>query len=519
LKGDFKCEDWRKIPCNRPEIDPGAEQIFPLLTHPNWRTPTVKHHCPRVVMAACIRSTSNINVPEVLVEKDYTKWFKEIYTPKIMKCFEKETVVIDFEVWLNGARYTVNYKDELRRALDPKNRDVVDHFKNEAFPKIEMQITDVVHCLKNTKWNTSKERQIVAPNSIHKAIINAFCNKLEEVFDKYLPGFCCRCNWMEICSKIEKFRLNLSDPIDGAGDQSAFDMSQVRARRQLVCDLFKRILKHVNVVVNEPLNKDDMEELIDESLCLLFISAERGQVKYFCDEQPSGIGWTMLMNTLLNLSYWEYTYHLAGIDKYWVFIKSDDSLFGHNKKDHLKFLDAVGKVFSRKRDATPHGLAQICKRLQFGDITELEFLSNHFFWTDYGTLRMTRIPHRIIQTLSWSTSVPKSLQGAKRELYKRNLLYSKGSCLLAWGTGLPIWENLGRKMCELGVKGDILIDQYSDAPRFWQPRNDFNAYMTYLSRFGMNIEMVINIARRIDALDYLSGSVDIPEFELFYCDT
>lgn len=516
LRGEYAVDDLQQLPCTKDSGHCGARQIFPLLKHPNWRTPTVKHSCPRVIMAASIRAVSNKVEPDPKMFEQFSEWCEKFYFPEILSCFDHELCVVDFSSWLNDGRYTIPYRKQIDNGMKWENRNADPTFPLKSFPKIEMQHTTVVHELKQTILNDSKEREICGPSAEHKGIVNAFCNKLEEIFDRYLKGFCCRKNWMQICESIEKFREVIVDGIDGAGDQSMFDTSQKSQFNLLMNRLIKKILEHPNVIINQPLTPEDIMEGFDKSV-FLKVMADFGKILYNKDNRASGHGWTMLLNSILNLGYWKFTYYLANIKQYWVTIKSDDSLFGHSRADHERFLAAVDKVFTRSKEPQVHGLGQICKRLDFGDITDLEFLSNHFFWTEKGRLRMTRIPERIIQTLSWTTNIPSNLKGDELLLCRRNLCFSKGMSMLAWGTGLPIWQVLGEKMVELGVNGKYTdFCQYRDKSRKWQPRDDKDAYLIYLSKFGINSGMVESIESRIKKIKEISGVVEIPEFELFY---
>jgi hypothetical protein len=514
LKGLYAVDDFNKLPCLESECDIGARQIFPLLYHPNWRSPTVKHKCPRTTASACLRTVSNKVQHDPVVFEDYASWCRKYFFPEVLACLDHEEIVVDFDEWLDSPRYELAYRRNIRRRFNSDYIKDKNSYRYKCFVKRELQFTKCLHEFKNTSFNDEKERQICAPDEIKKAFANAFINKMEEVCDKYLDGYCGRKNWEGMCKSIEDRRRFIRNIIDGAADQSQFDTSCTHPFNGLMNELMEKCARHRNVIWHEPLSVERLMETLEQSL-FCKVSAGAGGINYIADQRCSGDGWTTLMNCWLNLSYWKYTYYLANIKNYYLCVKSDDSLFGHSNFDHPRFLKAMKCVFTQSKESQVHGLGQICKKVNFGAIEDLDFLSNHFFWTDYGHLRMTRIPARIIQTISWSDKL--TFKDSQKYENRQALCYSKGMSLLAWATGLPIWETLGHKMVELGKPGLLKdSDYYRDRPRVWQHRDDSKAYCRYLYKFGLDEKGVAGIEAGIKTLTNLSGLKNIPLLELFY---
>lgn len=508
--------DLRKVPCTKGENHVACDQIFPLLKHPNWRTPTVKHNCPRTVTAAALRACSNRVGYDPKVFEKFSRWFRGSFIPSFIKCMDEELVNVDLDEWLNEGRYSLAYRQKLRDSLKPdKADDPIKYY--ESFPKIEQQFTTVPHEDKETPLNDVKERQICGPTDMKKVFANAFINKLEGIAHKYFKPYCGRQNWMEICTSVEEKMNEIKRILLGAADGSGFDMSQLEGLNKLMNELIRACAEHPNVHWNEPLNMADCMRALEESL-ILNVKCDKGKLQYTAQGRASGDGWTTFGNTMLMIAYWQYTYYIAGIEEYLLKVKGDDVLLGHSLDDQEKFLVAVKVVFTDKKDYHNHGLAQVCKKIDFGDITDLDFLSNHFFWTGKDRLRMTRIPARVIQTLSWTTKLPHTSKVDKLENSRRELLYSKGSCLLAWGRGLPIWEVLAKKMMELGRPGRLSeFNQYADGSRVWNGNEDRAAYLLYLEeRYGLTPVEVGNIEEEISKITSLEGELFIPALEKLY---
>jgi len=276
--------------------------------------------------------------------------------------------------------------------------------------------------------------------------------------------------------------------------------------------------KHPNVTWREPLSIDRFIEAITKSL-ELNISVEHGGLKYQCDGRASGDGWTTFGNTILMIAYWEYTFYLANIPKYGLKVKGDDVLFCVNQSEQAALLEAVKINFTTTKHEQEYGLGQICKKIDFGDLTQLDFLSNEFFRTNTGAYRMTRIPARVLQSNSWSTKLPrisdqKALLSARQEL-----CYSKGMCLKSWADNLPIWGVLADKMIELGKPGKLTeYNEYADKDRVWHKgRDDTNEYLLHLEdKYGLTLVEVLSAEKLIRAVKGLDGLIEIPAFEKFY---
>jgi len=510
--GDY-AGDLTKVPCVKPEDHVAAKQIFPLLMHDNWRSPTIKHHCPRTAVASSLRAMSNKVLPNPSILKEFSDWFRKVYIPEFIQYVDQESWIVEMEDWLT--KYPLNYRAKIRKAYEYENRKD-SCCELEAFAKIELQITTVPHLLKNTRLNTVKERQICGPQDMQKAIANAFVNILEKIANKYQEEYSGNKNWIEICDHLDKCRNTNPHFIYQESDQSGFDMTQLRPQQKLMNELKIAVLNHRNIELKYPLNVEDIEDVFYGSETL-HVSVDHGQFHYDADGRASGHGWTTFDNTQLNIAYNKFVYYKAGIKEYFLKCKGDDTLNGHSRIDNVEYMKAHSAIFVRTAESQIQGLGQIIKSTSQGELTDLSFLSNHFFMTREGKLRMARIPHRVIQTLSWTTKLP-DLMGDKLADARRQLCYSKGLCLLAWGTGLPIWQVLGEKMVQLGCPGPLTtFDQYADADRIWHKRDDSEAYMEYLEeRYGVTETDVRDFEEIIRNITDLSGFIHCKMLEKFY---
>jgi hypothetical protein len=522
MKGVYRCEP-ENLPCEK-EDKIGAHQIFPILTHPVPRFPVYKHDCPRVCFASAMRACSNkVDVEQSVFDK-YAFWFRNQFIPLFLSYLDRELLEVDMESWLNSGRYSLRYRDQLRKSYSWESRSsrfITGHRRHtlgyKAFTKHELQFTSVPWAYRNTPLQDAKERQICGPADEKKCMANAFINLLEGVAHRHFKHYCGRKNWMEMCQGIENEMERIPGMILGAADGSGFDMTQLRQHNALMNELIMACARHHNVVWKEPLTVEDLEWALDDSL-VMNVEMDNGQLRYKAEGRASGDGWTTFGNTMLMNSYWMYTFHLAGIQDYFLNSKGDDVLFGMKPKDRPAFEVAKAQVFTMFKHEHKHGLAQICKKILWGQIEDLDFLSNHFFWTDEHHLRMTRIPARVIQTNSWSSKLAHIPPNIDFEDARKQLCYAKGMCLLSWGRGLPIWEALGNKMVQLGHKGKLSeFNPYSDGDRVWHARNDRSAYMVYLNkRYGLVEQDVLRIEDKISRITSLKGELFDESLEHLY---
>lgn len=504
-----------EVPCEKTD-NIGARQIFPLLKHPHWRTPTIKHGCIRTDLAATLRACSNKVTPDEKIFKSYAKWFEDVFQKEFLSFLDNEEVTVDLNKWLDKQPYTSRYKEKLLRNFQPARWTPGDSkLKYTSFTKCEMQHTTTIHDLKETELNDVKERKICAPTDEKKAMANAFINKLEEIADRYLDSYCGRCDWMQIAKKVENAMLRIRHIIFCAADGSGFDMSQLIQHNTLMNNLIKKCARHNNVVFNEPLTPDLVDRALDSSL-VLSVSASNGDIQYEAQGRASGDGWTTFANTMLMISYYRFVLYQANIDPehYFLLVKGDDVLLAMSECYKDVFERMHSRYFTSKKHVHSHGLGQICTEIKWGPLQEMDFLSNHFFFTGKDRVRITRIPARVFQTISWSTQLKSDGKMYKNQ---KELCFSKGMSLLSWAQGLPIFEKLGKKMVQLGVKGISDFNYYTEKCRQWHPRNDYDAYCSYLNqKYALTMKDVKDIEAKIDAIHSLSGVVNIPQLDLFY---
>jgi hypothetical protein len=507
-------EKQEQLICDAPE-KPGAKQISPILSYPGLTEPTVKHSCKRTIMAAAIRACTNRVHFDKDVLSDWRSWFRRVIIPEFLSALDKDGIRVSIETWLS--KYPQKYQDSIRREM--KTVDWEDHkpFVYESFPKIELQFTTVPVCLKDSEFNTVKERQISGPPTAKKIFANPFINALEKLAHNNIKNYCGMKDWPAICKTIEEQSAEVPDIVYGAADGSGFDMTQFREMHEMVNELIMACADHVNTEIEMPLTREHLMFALQDSL-ILDVSVARGAVRYKAEGRASGDGWTTFGNTVLMMSYWRYTFEKAGIKKFVLLVKGDDVLFGISKK-HRQLLELwIRRLFATKQEFVCHGLGQICKFVKWGTLDEMDFLSNYFFYTDAGSVRMSRIPERVFQTMSWSTKIPFGLSERKEKEIARELCFSKGHSLLAWSRGLPIFEKYARKMIELGKKGKATeYNEYSDEARVWKAEDDRGAYISFLSaRYSITEREILNIETAIDGLTDIYDELYVPEISAFF---
>jgi hypothetical protein len=514
-KGAYR--DLGLVACSKCSNHIGARSIFALMTYPGFRTPTIKHHCPRTALAASLRAMSNKVRPDKFEFAKYARWFRELFIPDVVNRLMQDEFYVQIEKWLAKTSYNEKYREQMRRALRPENQELGKVTCGyEAFAKIEMQFTEVPHEDKNTPLNDVKERQICGPKDWKKVVGNAIIAAIEELCHRHLPWYCGKKDWTSICKDVDEAHQTIPDIVFGAADGSGFDMTQLVEHNSLMNELFTKIVDHPNFLLdNNDLSKAEFGQILQDSL-ILNVSVDHGQLRYTAQGRASGDGWTTVGNTLLMISYWLYTADCASIprDQLFLKVKGDDVLLGFSMKRMLQFESVRKKLFTMTKSDQEFGLGQICKKVLYGSIMDVDFLSNHFFITKDGRVRMTRIPARVFQTISYSTR----LLDHKHTNTKLSLLYFKGSCLKAWASGLPIFSKLADKMMSLGRPGKVTdYDYYADWGRRWNPgKDDAESYLDYLEyRYGMTKETVIKIEAGIDRIKTFDDVVEIPDLAMF----
>jgi len=501
------------IPCDAGENHVGARQIFPILSHGKFRTSTVKHHCARTALAASLRACSNKVTPDPKVMSRYRRFFHETIIPMFMKALDAESVNVNIDEWLK--EYDMNYRRSIYEGIKPQNIDISRKTETyEAFAKIEQQFTEVLHDEKDTSLNDVKERQICGPTAYKKSV-NAFINVLEGVAHRHVKQYCGRKNWIDICKDFET-AFNIPSALFGAADGSGFDMTQLLEHNELMNELIMLCARHPNVSWDEPLNPDLMQKFLEDSLVLNVKVPTL--LHYQVQGRASGDGWTTFGNTVLMMSYWMFCFEEANITNYFLRVKGDDVVFALEDKQKDQLEQAKNSLFTMTKDQQSWGLGQICKKVNYGSLYELDFLSNHFFETGKEKLRMTRIPARVIQSLSWTTKIPKNIPKEAALRMRRELCYSKGMCLKAWAEGLPLWSVLADKMIELGKTGKMSeFNKYADGDRVWHKRDDADAYRHYLEmRYALSASDVVEIENAIRGIKSLDGVVEIPLLDKLY---
>lgn len=490
----------------------GARQIFPIMFSENFKTPTVKHHCCKTSVASSVRACSNKVKPDEKIWARYEKWFKEVFKPEYVRHWNKQDRVVNAQDWLS--KYPLQYRAEMLKSVDNDHKRFNLNSRFKAFPKIEMQITEIPVDLKESEKNEVKERQICGPIT-QKKWVNAFIDKLEEVAHLHMRGYCGRKNWVEICETIEKMD-SLRNLLWADADGSGFDMTQLMANNKLMDELILECATSFRTQLPDELSVSDIEEALKESW-MLKVQMDNRNILYTVEGRASGDGWTTFSNTMLMLSYYRFLAHEAQVDLE-LLVKGDDTVIGAEPRDVRKVDQIHRQLFTYTKVEQEYGLGQISAPLKFGSILDCSFLSSHFFYDSRERLRMTRIPSRVLQTISWTTKITDSMAKSKKvSEVARQLVYSKGKCLEAWASDLPIWGALARKMVELGKFGrHSEYCQYADAIRVWRPASDYQAYMVYLERYGVTERSVRQIERKINSITSLSGLVEIPELATLY---
>jgi len=466
-------------------------------------------------MAAAVRATTNKVHFDPYILRQWRRYFRRVIIPEFIAAMDKDGMNVSIDTWLT--KYDSRYQENIRNYMKQNDWQDLVHYPYESFPKVELQFTSVPGDLKETVLNTVKERQISGPPAAKKILANPFINALEILAHNNIKNYCGMKDWPGICREIEEQSSKVPNIIYGAADGSGFDMTQFKEMHEMVNELIMACASHTNCIIQDPLSLGKLKHVLEDSL-ILDVSVGRGAVSYKAEGRASGDGWTTFGNTVLMMSYWRFVFERAGIKDYVLLVKGDDVLFGIPEHQKTALMIVVREIFCDKQVFVAHGLGQICKFIKFGTLDEMDFLSNYFFYTEDGSIRMTRIPERAFQTMPWSTKVPHNLTPDKEYIVAKELCFSKGHSLLAWSRGLPIFEKYARKLIAIGRKGRHTdFNYYSDGGRVWGVVDNRDSYSAFLSeRYGITKADIERIEMAIDKIKDVYDVIDCPELSSFF---
>lgn len=512
IGGELIPPDTHSVPRNL-----GYQMFAQIVAHrPTVLDPKDKN----VSWSAAIRSASNKVRHNKAEMKKYEDWFRRIMFAEINTLLEDHGLVADTQEWL--LKYPLQYRKKMQALLDSVELCIdgsIPHFRYKAFPKSELQFTTVDADLICDASNDVKERQIMGPEDLKKILANPFIYACEKLFEK-LTGYCGATDWPGICKKMDEAEDRIPNILFQWKDFSGFDMTTTPFE-PLLLEVADLIMSHPNAELRGHLNRETILAVLRDSL-VLDVDIGQGAVNYKAHGRASGDGWTTCWNTLITASVLRYVLTEAGVPEEFQFVmgKGDDSVIGF-PEEYKQAVDAVtDRVFVKKQEFVEHGLGLICKFTREGHAEDVDFVSNYFFRNAQGKLRMTRIPARVVESICWTTAIPYNYSEQKRVQMAKELCYAKGSCLLAWSRGLPIWETLAKKMMQIGCHGtSSSYSEYADDGRVWGEYDDRDAYLAFLgNRYGMTQADVVSIERQINEISHIFEIKLIPELAVFFDD-
>jgi len=505
-----------------------AGQVGPAWHGEVKRTPTVKHKCKRCVMAAALRATSNKIEPDPVILAEWREFFLNDARDARQKIIDEGGVRVEIEGWLS--HYPTKYRDNMREVI--QSPFLTEKFcgNYESFPKIELQFTSVAEILKNSVFNNLKERQITCPDDFKKCLGGPGTYALEGLFHRNYKWYCGRQNWEQICASLDDMIAQFDDPVAGAADMSGLDMTLGTSVARTQTDAITIIVRDNNFITwDQPIDEESMIRAYKESE-LLNVSVNRGDVGYQIGGRASGDSWTTFSNTWIVASMFRFALSKLGFNPYAdgkrfgyksfaLKAKGDDTVFLVERRDLELAKLAINLYFALQNDYQKYGLGTVVKFVKWGEIDEMDFLSNQFFKRADGTLRMVRIPARVFQSMPWSIKVTETTRDLA---LKAELCYSKGACLKSWSKGLPIFEKLADKYISLGKKNGNYVDtmdyQYVDQYRQWDNHNDtdYEACAQWMYHYyGVTMEDIREIEYLIEHMEQFDH-FSHPVIEKFY---
>jgi hypothetical protein len=534
----YDVKDLRDLPCEHKGA-PGAVQIFPIIDYDDRRDPTVIHSCKRTQTAAALRAMGNTLYPDANVFRYFSKFYKKTIMKEVMPYLDENPVHITIEDWL--AKYPQHYRENMQRAMAKDGWNLPAHYKYSAFPKIELQTSEVPFYQMNTSLNKIKERQISGPPAPKKLLLNPVIAAMQKTNGHAINGYCGDKN-------LEQISLELSAEDNRphrewlSSDGSGFDMTQTQPINRLYAWYMMKFLTHPNVTLGPGLDLQMALDILQDSL-ILDVDVCNGVFNYKADGRASGDGWTSDANTVANIMYYRYIWAKKGLfygRDFRAWFKGDDMLAVFYGKQALektqKAAVAIKEFFLDKmpEKITRFGLGQIVKFVDVDEnICRHRFLNCDIMRVEYGVMMIMRLDVAL-QKFSYTTKFDKAMYEKFRAgnacgydfyMHILSLLAAKTASYKAFMGKFPIFRCLVERseqfirQAESGTRTRIKPDA-REAEQWYQKTmceenqvTSAGKYVDFLfERYGITHKEIVSIEKKIMRASNLVSLIRVEEF-------
>jgi len=509
-------DDWnlnfKTLPCDASD-KPGALQCFPLFDHCLFTTACVCHSCKRTKAASAVRHTSFKLKASPYWWAKFEKFWDDKVIPEILRGFDDRVHIVDIEDWI--VKYPLKYQQAIRETMLQPGWDEPQKYTYDAFPKIELQVTDVPYELMHTPANAVKERQICGPPMNKKILLNPIINYIEKIASECQRGFCGSATYVQIGDKVTDMRKvrRTYFSLDG----SAFDNGQTHLCNMLLYRMLVAIFNHKNFMVKLPLTTK-MALYVFLASIILRVNVDRGEVSYQADARASGDGWTTWGNTELMRAYVWFTCEVADINwNDWDgLFKGDDVLGSVDQLQRQALADAFRKLWATKNEEILYGIGQIAKFIKFGPLEEHDFLSCDLFWDEFDRATLVNKPKNILEkfwlTTKYDVNIYKSdkLDDICKNLVARAL--DKANCLDTLMGFTDMWSSMIQATRKIAAKYGVVTGSgidvgYNDV--YKNRRNDIGPLTNSLYEESLYYKHGFTYADIKQFIDTMHTSMDV----------
>jgi hypothetical protein len=381
----LRCTAISEIPCTcKGEECEALQQILPVGA--NTEKVICYNSCSRTLYAAFKRQLKRVPEPA----EDVIAEFQEFCEQYFLKYIEPHLRDFDYSYsqWFNCMP---RHKQEAILKADP-------NYDGES-------VVFGLFCKREKQIFGGKNRAIANISQEVKKIMGPVCWALEDLADKFFPGYCGKKSWSKLESYLnEAYAEGFTTALQGDG--SGFDLSQ-----HAVC-------KYIDYRIYNYLADNKLIHHVDPELFRKVATAETRKIeakynvgrslKSFAKAKINGTVFsgssdTTLMNTLRMALYNMFTLYKMGLQyeqDYKLLAKGDDFMVLTRRTDvdyeanYYKYW--CTKDQGEKTNYKPYGIGQILKFLIIGDFSTIDFCSTTVIPYANGTrFKMARKPERM----------------------------------------------------------------------------------------------------------------------------
>lgn len=375
------------------------------------------------------------NTERVICYNSCTRTLYAAFKRQLKRVSEPDPVVIaEFQAFCED--YFVKYVEPHLRNFDYSYTqwfNCMPRHKQEAILRVDPEydgdeVVFGLFCKREKQIFGGKNRAIANISQEVKNIMGPVCWALEDLADKYFPGYCGKKSWSKLEAYLDQaYAEGYTTALQGDG--SGFDLSQHAVCKYIDYRIYnyladKKLVHHVDPELFRRVATAEtrkIEAMYSSGKSLRPFASARINGTVF-----SGSSDTTLMNTLRMALYNMFTLSKMGLhieQDYRLLAKGDDFMVLTRRTDvdyelnYYKYW--CTKDQGEKTNYRPYGIGQILKFLIIGDFSTIDFCSTTVIPYAGGTkFKMARKPERMSPLAHYSRAALRMSRGQlKQYLY------------------------------------------------------------------------------------------------------